>query len=247
MEKSKMNEKQMLAIMYDFYNLHMLRGQNDDILYYINEIKSYDSKKVLVVGAGTGRVAIPLSKYANVTALDFDQERLIQLNRKEKNIRTICINFFDYEKEDDYDLIVIPYSTLQFDNDAENINKFLKKLSTIINANTISIFDVSESFNTKIDKNQEFLFRDYCREVYDDVAVYYTSKRFKEYIEFLIEYRLCKEQVSLFENEKYYYYDRDLLYKAIVNNNLEILKIDDGYGNADFKHKHLYHCRKRGR
>ena len=55
-----MNEKSLLALMYDFYNLHTLKGQNDDIDYYINQIKKYNAKDVLVIGAGTGRVAIPL-------------------------------------------------------------------------------------------------------------------------------------------------------------------------------------------
>ena len=81
-----MNEKSLLALMYDFYNLHTLKGQNDDIDYYINQIKKYNAKDVLVIGAGTGRVAIPLSKYSNVTALDFDKERLNRLKNKEKNI-----------------------------------------------------------------------------------------------------------------------------------------------------------------
>ena len=34
-----MKEKNILALMYDFYNDHTLRGQNDDIGYYIEQIK----------------------------------------------------------------------------------------------------------------------------------------------------------------------------------------------------------------
>ena len=75
-----MNDNYLLALMYDFYNYNTLRGQNDDIPYYIKQIDKYSSKKVLVVGAGTGRVAIPLAKYCDVTALDFDKERLTVLN-----------------------------------------------------------------------------------------------------------------------------------------------------------------------
>lgn len=240
-----MNDKSLLALMYDFYNLHTLKGQNDDIDYYINQIKKYDVKDVLVIGAGTGRVAIPLSKYANVTALDFDGERLIRLKNKEKDINIVCINFFDYEETIKYDLIIIPYSTLQFDNNKEKLNMFFKKLNRIMNQNSIVIFDVSESFNKKVEKNKEFLFKAYCSEVEDDVEVYYTSKRFKDYIEFYVEYKLCKKDTSVIEYEKYYYYDKEKLFDVIENNNFEILKIDDGYGKDDFKHKHLYHCRRK--
>ena len=239
-----MNEKRMLALMYDFYNLHTLKRQNDDIDYYINQIKENKAKDILVIGAGTGRVAIPLSKYSNVIALDFDEERLICLKKKERSINTVCINFLDYEEPKTYDLIIIPYSTLQFNNNKENLNIFFQRLNRIMNQNTIVIFDVSESFNTKIEKNREFLFKAYCNEVEDDVEVYYTCKRFKDYIEFYVEYKLCKKDTSVIEYEKYYYYDRKLLLDVIENNNLEILKVDDGYGKDDFKHKHLYHCRR---
>ncbi len=240
-----MNKKNILALMYDFYNLHMLKAQNDDIDYYINQIKKYNAKNVLIIGAGTGRVAIPLSKYTNITALDFDEERLNLLRKKEKNIEVVCVNFFDYEDQKKYDLIIVPYSTLQFDNNKEKLNIFFNKLNEIMKKNTLVIFDVSESFNTKNDRNKDFLFKDYCSEVEDEVEVYYTAKKFKDYIEFYIEYKLCTKNVSVIEHEKYYYYDRKLLFNVIETNNFEILKIDDGYGKDDFKHKHLYHCRKK--
>ena len=239
-----MSEKSLLALMYDFYNSHTLKGQNDDINYYINQIKIYDSKDALIIGAGTGRVAIPLSKYTNITALDFDKERLLHLKNKEKNINTICVDFLDYNESKKYDLIIIPYSTLQFDNNKKKLTRFFKKLHEVMNENTIVIFDVSESFNTKIEKNKEFLFKDYCNEINDEVEVFYSSKRFKDYIEFNVEYRICSTNNSVIECEKYYYYDKKLLLDVIKNNNLEVLKIDDGYGKDDFKHKHLYHCRR---
>lgn len=239
-----MNEKSLLALMYDFYNSHTLKGQNDDISYYINQIKLYGSKDTLIIGAGTGRVAIPLSKYTNITALDFDKERLALLKNKAKNINTICIDFLDYNNSKKYDLIIIPYSTLQFDNDKKKLTQFFKKLYNVMNKNTIVIFDVSESFNTKIEKTNEFLFKDYCSEINDEVEVFYSSKRFKDYIEFNVEYKICSKNNSVIECEKYYYYDKNLLFDVIKNNNLDILKIDDGYGKDDFKHKHLYHCRR---
>ncbi len=48
--------------MYDFYNEHTVRDQNKDIQYYINKILEYSAKKILIIGAGTGRVAVPLSE-----------------------------------------------------------------------------------------------------------------------------------------------------------------------------------------
>ena len=245
MEKNNMDKKKILALMYDFYNEHVLKGQNDDIEYYINQIKKYNVRKVLVIGAGTGRVAIPISKYATVTAIDFDQARLEVLKEKNNNIDTICIDFLNFNSNEDFDLIIVPYSTLQFDMNEEKLNLFFKNLRNTMNSNTILIFDVSESFKSKQEKKKEFLFTDYCYEVDDNVEVYYTSVKFKKYIEFFIEYKLKNRKISVMENEKYYYYDRELLQKLITNNNFNLIKIDNGYGKGEFFHKHLYHCKKK--
>jgi len=238
-----MDDKYLLALMYDFYNKNILKGQNDDISYYIKQIANYKSKNVLVVGAGTGRVAIPLSDYANITALDFDKERLTVLKNKCKNIKTICENFLKFESKENYDLIIIPYSTLQFDCDKIKLKEMLKKLRQTMNSLTVSIFDLSESFNSKVDIAHELLFRKYCEEIKDEVSVYYTSKRYDEYISFTVKYKLKKLKKELLEIEKYYYYNDDLITTLLNETNLELIRLDKGYGNDSFKHKHLFHCR----
>ena len=240
-----MSDEIMLAILYDFYNENTLRDQNLDINYYLNHIKLYDSKNILVVGAGTGRVAIPLSKIAKVDALDFNNERLKILAQKEPNIDLIHTDFLEFNASKEYDLIIVPYSTLQFDNNIEKLNNFFKKLHAIMNEKTIVIFDVSENFNYKPPKDNELLFKKYSDILHDYVEVYYSAKRFEEYIEFFINYKLCNNNTTLLENERYYYYNKELLANLINDNDLKILKIDDGYAEGKLENKHLYHCRRR--
>lgn len=238
-----MSDKKILAIMYDFYNQHILRDQNQDIDYYIKQIKKYEAEKVLVVGAGTGRVAIPLSNYAKITALDFDEERLKLLELKSCDINIVCCDFLNYNTSEKYDLIIIPYSTIQFSGDKNKIDKMFSKLHQIMTDKTICIFDVSESFNDKEEKSNEFLFNDFCKEIEENIDVFYSSKRHDNCIEFFIEYKLVDKNYSVIENECYYYYDKKLLADLLSNNRLLISKIDNGYGNNTFQHKHLYHCR----
>ena len=202
-----MTDKKLLAIMYDFYNQYTLRDQNRDIDYYIKQIKKYSVERVLVVGAGTGRVAIPLSDYAKITAVDFDNERLEILKSKKGNINVVCCDFINFKSSEKYDLIIVPYSTIQFCGDITKINKIFNKLNQIMTEKTICIFDVSESFNEKTEKTKEFLFKDFCDEIKEQVEVYYSAKRYKDFIEFFIEYRLVEKNYSVIENEKYYYYD----------------------------------------
>lgn len=240
-----MNDNYLLALMYDFYNYNMLKGQNDDIPYYINQIEKYSSKKILVVGAGTGRVAIPLSRHSDVTALDFDKERLSVLKQKNNNIKIVYENFLNFDTDEKYDLIIIPYSTLQFDCNESKLKKMLLKLKELMSSSTIAIFDMSESFNYKIEKNDEFLFESYCKEIKDDVSVYYTSKRYEKYINFIVKYKLKNLKKELIENEKYYYYNPLLIEQLIKEIGLEIITLDLGYNNNTFTHKHLYHCRRK--
>lgn len=241
----RMSDKYLKALMYDFYNQHTLRGQNDDIAYYIKQIKKYHSKKILVVGAGTGRVAIPLSEIAEVVALDFDQERLTILNEKNNKIRTICVDFIDYITQEKYDMIILPYSTLQFSSNKEKLEKMIRKMFEIMSMDTVTIFDVSAGFNTKEPKIREMLFSDYCDEVNDQIEVYYTANRYDKYINFIVEYYFKNINKRLIENENYYYYDGELIKEILNKCNLELIMEDIGYNEDSFQHKHLYHCRRK--
>lgn len=239
-----MNDNELLALMYDFYNDCTLRGQNDDINYYIKQIEFYKAKNVLIIGAGTGRVAIPLSKYAQVTALDMDLERLNLLKKKTSNINVVCCDFINYNPiKKDFDLIIVPYSTLQFSGDKNKFIEMIKQIYKICNEKTIVLFDLSESFNKKPEIKEQLLFTKEHSELKEQVEVYYTSIRKSNYIEFIIKYHLVNSQKIVIEKEKYLYYDEYFVLNTL-NNLLSILKIDDGYGAPGFEHKHVFHCKK---
>ncbi|MFE7117752.1 hypothetical protein ACFU99_20285, partial [Streptomyces sp. NPDC057654] len=70
------------ALLYDWHNQHRLRRQQRDIAYWLNLTERND--RLLVLGAGTGRVAVPLAEHRDsnhdrdrsVTAVDLSQARL---------------------------------------------------------------------------------------------------------------------------------------------------------------------------
>lgn len=77
------------ALLYDWHNDIKLRRQNKDIEFWESYLEKLCSNEVLVVGAGTGKIAIPLSKYFNVEALDISAGRLKRLKNKSNEVLTI--------------------------------------------------------------------------------------------------------------------------------------------------------------
>lgn len=232
------------ALMYDFYNEHLLKGQNDDIKYYQQCINKYKPTKTLIVGAGTGRVAIPLSKITVLDALDMDSGRIALLKLKDNKVNTIISNFLSFNTNEKYDVIIFPYSTIQFYSQENPFKAFLKKANSLLNKNGVIIFDVSEGFNTKPNAKKELLFTDYCERLKQQVEVYYSAKRHANYVEFLVDYKLCNDGDIIVEHEKYSYYDEQKLKILILELGFKLITIDDGYNGNDFKHKHIFHCRR---
>lgn len=241
-----MNNSRELAYMYDFYNDNQLIDQNDDINYYIQQIKKYNVKNVLVVGAGTGRVAIPLNNYAEVSALDCDKQRLCVLKEKSDKIKIIYSDIANYNDVKKYDMIIAPYSTLQFLNNKKIFSKILYQISKLLKKNGILLFDVSESFNTKKELTNFELMNVFSNKFNENVKVLYTSKRYSKYIEFTIKYICQNSKKQFIENEKYYYYNSKFFSNSIEESLLKIVKIDNGYGKDGFNHKHIYHCILKG-
>ena len=199
MEKSNLSNEKLLAYMYDFYNANTLKNQNDDITYYINYIKEYHAKNTLVVGAGTGRVAIPISEFTNVVALDIDNERLKILKSKNNKIEIVNDDILNYISNKKYDLIIFPYSVIQFYPNMINIDRILQVLIKLLDENGTIVFDFSENFNNKEDTIHLYLFENYCQDLKKDIKVFYSSYKKAKTIEFKVEYVIDNQ--TLIETE----------------------------------------------
>jgi SAM-dependent methyltransferase len=73
---------------------------------------------VLDVGAGTGRVAIPLARAGfSVTALDNDPVLLAELSRRERRVATLVADATDFTLPRPVSLIIVPMQTIQLLDD----------------------------------------------------------------------------------------------------------------------------------
>ena len=238
------NKEELLAVGYDFYNEHLLDGQNQDIKYYERQIKEKKPKSLLIVGAGTGRVALPLNNYVNVEALDINSERLDILKNHNPKINCYVMDICKEIPSKKYDMVIFPYNTIQLLGNRKNIKTVLINCNKLLNVSGLLIFDVSESFNTKTNITKKLLFKDYSKTVKSNIFVYCESKRYKKYIKFNTEYYIEKYDTTINEEEKYLYYDEQKL-KDLVNEVMILDKIDNGYQKDFFTHKHLFHCKRK--
>lgn len=72
---------------YDKREAYLSSFEKDQVVPLLGQL---NGKKVLDVGAGTGRLSLKLAKVgAEVTALDVSEKMLIELNRKNKKIKTV--------------------------------------------------------------------------------------------------------------------------------------------------------------
>jgi len=78
------------------------------------ELAADASDGVLDVGAGTGRVAIPLARAGHaVTALDNDAVLLDELSRREDRVTTLVADATDFTLDAPVSLIIVPMQTIQ--------------------------------------------------------------------------------------------------------------------------------------
>jgi SAM-dependent methyltransferase len=82
------------------------------------ELAAREAGPILDVGAGTGRVAIPLHRAGHeVVALDLDGELLSVLRSREPEIRTVTADAQSFELGQRFGLVIAPMQTVQLLDD----------------------------------------------------------------------------------------------------------------------------------
>jgi SAM-dependent methyltransferase len=130
------------APLYDYFQ----KGVRGDIKFYLNYFKNFKGK-ILEIGAGTGRITIPLlKKDLNITALDISPKMIEILKTKARkenlSVKTVCADMRKFKLRDKFDAIIITFRTFQHMylvadqlNSLRNIKKHLKP-------NSVLIFDI---------------------------------------------------------------------------------------------------------
>jgi len=138
-EKFYYNE---FASLYDYYQ----KGVENDVNFYLDYFKNFKGK-ILEIGAGTGRITIPLLKQGlNITALDIAPKMLQILKEKAKkenlSVKTICADIRNFKLKNKFDAIIVTYRTFQHMYSFDDQFKALKNIKKHLKPNGVLIFDV---------------------------------------------------------------------------------------------------------
>lgn len=128
------------APIYDYFQ----GGVRNDIQFYLNYFRGFKGK-ILEVGAGTGRITIPLLKKGlNVTALDLSPKMLAGLKSKAKDlkVKTVCADMRSFRLKEKFAVIIVTFRAFQHLYTTEDQIKALKSFHKHLKPNGVLIFDV---------------------------------------------------------------------------------------------------------
>ena len=192
------------AFLYDWHNGIKLRRQNKDIEFWDSYLEKLRPNEVLVIGAGTGRIAIPLNKKFNVEALDISAGRLNRLKHKSKEVLTICSDISEYVSEKKYDCVIVPYSTFQCIYPTEKILNMLHSIHNLLIKGGYLLIDLSTHFNEDIDEDWVTVAEGYSLEIDAYIKELQRTIRHPQYIELDKMFQISDKEENILVNEIWY-------------------------------------------
>lgn len=240
----KLSNEFLESVLYDWHNVNILGRQNNDISFYEKYVISHNIKHVIVVGAGTGRVAIPLSKITNVDALDISVGRLLRLSEHDNKINIIARDFskkIDFNTK--YDLVIFPYSTLQAINNNHYINVLLNVKQILCEKGTCLI-DIDNSFKSATSQKRTLKCEGYCKRIKKFIEEYITVVKLKNGIKVIRDF--CVGGIDYFVVEKWYSFNENQFINLLMKTGFEKTRIYYGYKKEKNAHKMIIEIMHKG-
>lgn len=240
-----MKNSEIEALLYDWHNNINLHNQNKDINFYKKIIKNKINANILIIGAGTGRVAIPLSENNNIVALDKDINRLNRLRKKIKSknkLEIVNVDIEHYKTSKKFDYIIIPYSTMQNIYPKCKQRKVLRNIKRLLKEYGTCIIDNSNRFKEFKDEDYKNVCSGFCSEIKMVINEYEKCIVHKKYI-ILKKKFICNNKNILRKKERWNILDERDFEKLILSEKLNIK--NKVYGYDDFtKHRVIYFLNK---
>lgn len=154
------------AVFYDWHNEHLLRRQRRDEMFYARLLADLD--RVVVLGAGTGRVSTPIAEHSRGTVVAVDRSiyRLRRAPRRGNvsyvvgDIRALPL------RSAVADAAVYPYSTFQLLQSGADRATALREVNRILRPQATLLIDLSLRFEHRPPgRTRRIALTAYCREL----------------------------------------------------------------------------------
>lgn len=167
-----MDKYQEVQKLYDNPYLYEIefKEYNDDIYFWPQIVQDYNSKTLIEIGCGIGRIAKLVAPIVEkYTGLDFSKEFIDYFKEKEqKLINKYNINLINQDMKkininEKYDMIILPFNVFVYLYTNEDIQNFFDGLENICSRDAKIIIDLANN------KEEDFINIEYrmCSEIND--------------------------------------------------------------------------------
>lgn len=230
------------AMLYDWHNRHVLAAQAHDVAYW--RALTQPGSRVLVLGAGTGRVASVLAEAdgTEVTALDLNGARLRRivcgprLTRLQADMRSPGL-------EGMFDMIVAPYSAFQLLETQTDRRRTLSACAKLLTSEGWLHLDVSTRFDSRPSLPRRQVLTARCEELGADVVEFEGTRRFADAVLVHREFLLADSTPLVCVGERWAYHHSLDVATLAAQAGLMVESIDEGYGAGRSTHRRVYHLK----
>ncbi|ROO86729.1 methyltransferase family protein [Actinocorallia herbida] len=232
------------ALLYDWHNTHRLSAQSADLAYWAGMTGGVDS--LLVVGAGTGRVAVPLARHRarTVTALDLSAARLRRMPAV-PGLTPVCGDMRAMPLRGGFGGAIVPYSTLQLLRTGHDRGRALAEAARVLDPGAPLYLDVSGSFDTRTAADWRIALSAPCPEVGETVVEWERCGVLPDHVLLEKSFRTEDGAVLLAVEERWAFLRVLDLDAELDRAGFDVTGVDHGYGADRSPHRRIYHARRR--
>jgi SAM-dependent methyltransferase len=227
------------AMFYDWHNAHRLVRQRQDVTYWLDQLNGKVS--VMVLGAGTGRVASPIAGAGHrVIAVDLSLARLRRVRRSD-SLLVVCADMRKLPLVGMADAAIVPYSAIQLlQGEADRIDA-LTSIAYALRPGGFLAIDTSESVDRHETSDWRLVLRSFCNDLHAQVEEWERATHDESSLVLERSYRIGA--ASLLEiTERWAHLAALDLTRLLETTGFRLDRIDRGYGNGDMSHRHIYHA-----
>lgn len=227
------------AVLYDWHNRHRLVSQQHDIDFWV--ACSQTSSTVLVLGAGTGRVAIPLARAVagTVVALDLSLARLQRIVTTGGLLR-VCGDMRSVPVTALFEAIVIPYSAFQLLRSSGDRERAVCAAARVLAPHGSLYIDVSTSFDSRDSSPWHPVMQEPCEELGTEIIEYECCEQEHERLRVEREFRTPDGKVVCATSEFWAHFRQLRLRRLLLGAGLELVDVQSGYGADRSPHRRIY-------